>query len=149
MPVQTLEVDVMNADTPLVPKGKLQIINDRVTIAVGAEEELSFPIPAGAKCEWREATFYLDPVSTKINVKGIELRRFGTSEKIQLLAQGDPNIIEMFGTGVLPRIMPVIEIIEQNEDIKIKVKNNDTAAINVSITLFVRMADADRNIAGQ
>ena len=138
-----------NPDSPLVPMGKLQIVNDRVTIQPGAESELSFPVPAGAKAEWRESTYHLDPISVKINVKGIELRRFGTSEKIQLIAQGDPNIIEMFGNGMLPRIMPVIETIEQNEDLKIKVKNNDTVAVNVSITMFVRMADTARNIAGQ
>jgi hypothetical protein len=138
-----------NADTQLVPLGKLQIVNDRVTVAAGAEETLTFPVPAGAKAEWRESTCYLLPASTGINVKGIEVRRFGTSEKIQLIAQGDPNILEMFGSGMLPRIQPVIEITEQNEDLLIKVKNNDTVDVNVSITLFFRMADAVRNIAGQ
>ena len=137
------------AEKDLVPIGKLQIVNDRMDLVAGAEDTLTYPVPAGAKAELREATFFLDPVSLKINVKGIELRRFGTSEKIQLLAQGDPNIAEMFGNGMLPRIMPVIEIVEQNEDLLIKVKNNDLVTVNVSVTLYFRMADAPRNIAGQ
>jgi hypothetical protein len=133
----------------LVPLGKMQIINDRVDIAAGAEEDLTFPIPAGARAEWREATFHLDADSDKINVKAIELRRFNTSEKIQIIAQGDPNIKEMFGNGYLPRLMPVIETLEQNEDLIIKVKNNGAVSTNVSITLYVRMTDTPRDIAGQ
>jgi len=138
------------ANDTLVPLGKMQIINVRKSLAAGIEDSFVFKVPTAAQAELRELTYFLDPDSDKINVKSFQLFRWRASERVNLLKDGDPNIKEIAGNGMLVRLMPVIEIVQDNEDIVIDIINNEASAvINVSFTLYFKIGDADRSIAGQ
>lgn len=134
----------------LTPLGKMQIINVRKTLAAGIEDNFAFKVPVAAKAELREMTYFLVPDSSSINVKSFEVLRWRASEKVNLLKDGDPNIKEVAGNGQLPRLMPVIEVLEDNEEVTLKIKNNEAnTAINISVTLYFKIGDAPRDIAGQ
>ncbi len=137
------------ANESLVPLGKMQIINVRKSLAAGIEDSFVFKVPTAAMAELRELTYFLDPDSDKINVKSFQLFRWRASERVNLLKDGDPNIKEIAGDGKMVRLMPVIEIVQDNEDIIVDIINNDSHSVNISLTLYFKIGDADRSIAGQ
>ena len=152
--------------------GNLKIINVTKTLAAATEDDFSFPVPPGGVGLMKESTYdtkrasplsdlfgggSLIPApgsdgsvwgSLDIIIKSLEVTKQGASERTNLLS-GNPNIKEFAGDGKLSKLFTVIETLENNEDVVIKVRNDDTVAVRVSITLWFAVKPRERRIAGQ
>lgn len=142
--------------------GNLKILNVTKSVPLGTEEDFSFSVPPGGIGELREATFHLKrsvnldvageggslKTSEDVKIKSLEVTKLGQSERTNLLS-GEPNIKEFGGDGKLSKLFTVIEILENNEEIIVKVKNDDTVAVRVSLTLWLAVKPRERRIAAQ
>jgi hypothetical protein len=147
--------------------GNLKIINVTKTLAAATEDDFSFPVPPGGVGLMKESTYHvkrsasLAPAVTPaagqtsdvftsedIIIKSLEVTKQGASERTNLLS-GNPNIKEFAGDGKLSKLFTVIETLENNEDVVIKVRNDDLVDVRVSITLWFAVKPRERRIAGQ
>lgn len=142
--------------------GNLKILNETKTLATVTEDDFVFTVPPGGIGELREATFHLyradaltDPgeggserTSELVVIKSLEVTKVGHSERVNLLS-GTPNIKEFGGDGKLTRLFTIIEQLENNEDIIVKVRNNDSVNVTISLTLTLAVKTKAREIAGQ
>lgn len=146
--------------------GNLKILNSTQVVPAGQEETFTFTVPAGGVGELMEATFHLlrggpsnpTPIAAQqttdiytselIRLKSLEVTKVGASERTNLL-DGTPNIKEFAGNGMLARLFTVIETLENNEDINIIVRNDDSVAVEVSMTLTLAVKPREREIAAQ
>jgi hypothetical protein len=147
--------------------GNLKIINVTKTLAPGTEDDFRFSVPPGGVGLLKESTGHLKRAvsltpgvtptagqssdvftSEDIIIKSLEVVKQGASERTNLLS-GNPNFKEFVGTGMLAHLFTVIETLENNEDVVIKVRNDDTVAVRVSITLWFAIKPRERRIAGQ
>jgi len=145
--------------------GNLKVLNVTKTLATATEDDFVFTVPPGGDGELREATYHLrrsaallegglvantcDPfTSEEVVIKSLEIVKRGNSETTNLLS-GTPNIKEFGGDGKLTRLFTIIETSENNEDISIKVRNNDTVDVRISLTLNLAVKTKKREIAGQ
>lgn len=147
--------------------GNLKIINVTKTLAAATEDDFSFAVPPGGVGLMKEATYHLkratalSPANTAaagqtsevftsedIIIKSLEVTKQGASERTNLLS-GNPNIKEFAGDGKLSKLFTVIETLENNEDVVIKVRNDDAVDVRVSITLWFAVKPRERRIAGQ
>lgn len=152
--------------------GNLKIINVTKTLGTGTEDDFSFKVPPGGVGLMKESTYHLkrsEPLSNlfggaslvpapgdagsvqtseDIIIKSLEVTKQGASERTNLLS-GNPNIKEFAGDGKLSKLFTVIETLENNEDVVIKVRNDDTVDVRVSITLWFAVKPRERRIAGQ
>lgn len=147
--------------------GNLKIINVTKTLAAATEDDFSFSVPPGGVGLMKEVTFHLlravslapantpaagqtDDVFTSelIRIKSLEVVKQGASERTNLLS-GNPNIKEFAGDGKLSKLFTVIETLENNEDVVIKVRNDDAVSVEVSLTLWFAIKPRERRIAGQ
>lgn len=142
-----------------VELGNLKILNVAETLSAGTEEDFTFNVPSGGVAELREATYHLKRstplngitdgyTSEDVKIKSLEVTKVGASEKTNLLS-GTPNIKEFGGDGRLTRLFTVVETLENNESIIIKVRNDDTVDVRVSLTLTLAIFPRERRIAGQ
>jgi|GEM_PF-4146759 len=154
-----------------VELGNLKILNVTRTIDPSQEEDYSFAIPAGGVGELRESTFHLkrsEPLSCTLGgtthpapgengniwtsedvvIKSLEVVKQGQAERTNLLS-GSPNIKEFAGNGMLSKLFTVVEVLENNEDVIIKVRNDDTVEVRVSLTLWIASLPRERRIAAQ
>ena len=81
-------------------------------------------------------------------IKSLEVVKQGASERVNLLS-GTPNIKECFGDGKLSKLFTVIERLENNEDVLIKIRNDDAYAVKISVTLWFAVRPRERRIAAQ
>ena len=147
--------------------GNLKIINVTKTLAAASETDFSFRVPPGGIGLMKEATYHLKRseslapavtatagqtndvfTSEDIIIKSLEVVKQGASERVNLLS-GTPNIKEFAGDGRLSKLFTVIETLENNEDAVIKVRNDDTVDVRVSITLYFAVKPRERRIAAQ
>jgi hypothetical protein len=142
--------------------GNLKILNVTKDLVAATESTYVFTVPSGGDGEIREATHHLlrsaaltDPgeggselTSEAIKVKSFEIVKKGASERTNLLS-GSPNIKEFAGIGMLTRLFTVIETSENNEEINILVRNDDTVTVKVSLTLVLMVKTKRREIAAQ
>lgn len=147
--------------------GNLKIVNVTKDLSAATEDDFSFRVPPGGVGLMKESTFHLrrsaslcpavSPTigqtndvftSEDIIVKSLEVVKQGASERTNLLS-GNPNIKEFAGDGKLSKLFTVIETLENNEDVVIKVRNDDTVEVRVSITLWFAIKPRERRIAGQ
>jgi hypothetical protein len=140
--------------------GNLKIINVTKTLPAGTEDDFRFSVPPGGVGLLKESTGHLrrsSPITGQANdiftsedviIKSLEVVKQGASERTNLLS-GNPNFKEFVGTGMLAHIFTVIETLENNEDVVIKVRNDDSVAVRVSLTLWFAIKPRERRIAGQ
>lgn len=142
--------------------GNLKILNVTKVVTTGTEEDYKFTVPPGGIGELRESTFHIKRTvvlpsageggsfftSEDIKIKSLEVTKQGQSERTNLLS-GEPNIKEFAGDGRLSKLFTVIETLENNEDILIKVKNDDTVDVRVSLTIWIASKPRERRIAAQ
>ena len=145
--------------------GNLKILNVTQNVPAGTDLDFVMTVPPGGVGELMEATYHLfrggvaaptaqpgnsyDPfTSDLIRIKNLQVTKVGSSERTSLLS-GTPNIKEFAGDGKLARLFTVIETLENNEDIRITVHNDDTVTVEVSITLTLAIKPREREIAGQ
>lgn len=147
--------------------GNLKIINVTKTLAAGTEDDFKFSVPPGGVGLLKESTFHLKratslaPANTPaagqtsevftsedVIVKSLEVVKQGASERTNLLS-GNPNIKEFAGNGMLAHLFTVIETLENNEDVVVKVRNDDSVSVRVSLTLWFAIKPRERRIAGQ
>lgn len=151
--------------------GNLKIINVTKTLSAATEDDFSFRVPPGGIGLLKESTYdtkRATPLSAvfgaatlqapgfsgsvweslDIIIKSLEVVKQGASERTNLLS-GNPNIHEFAGDGKLSKLFTVIETLENNEDCVIKVRNDDTVSVRVSITLWFAVKPRERRIAGQ
>jgi hypothetical protein len=145
--------------------GNLKIINSTQIVAIATDTAFNFPVPPGGVGLMKESTFHLfrggptnpqaqagntcDPfTSDLVRVKGLEVLKQGSSERTNLLS-GTPNIKEFAGTGQLSKLFTVIETLENNENVIVTVRNDDTVVVEVSLTLWFAVKPRERRIAGQ
>jgi len=140
--------------------GNLKILNHSEDLAPGTESSFTFTVPPGGDGELREATYKLrrseplmgdpaDPwISNDIIIKSLEVVKKGASERANLLS-GTPNIDEFGGNGRLTRLFTIIETCENNEDIVVLVRNDDSVEVNVSLTVTLAVKTKKREIAAQ
>lgn len=142
--------------------GNLKILNVTKTVATVTEEDFVFSIPPGGVGELREATFHVKRsaalaaageggsflTSEDVKIKSLEVTKQGQSERTNLLS-GEPNIKEFGGDGRLSKLFTVIEVLENNEDLIVKVRNDDTVAVRVSLTFWIASLPRERRIAAQ
>lgn len=150
------------ADEKPEPQPLFKILNVEKTVAAGQEEDFTFTVPPGGDADLISATFHLKRsavldaaittidrfTSEDIKIKSLEVTKFGASERTNLLS-GTPNIKEFSGNGKLTRLFEVIERLENNEDIIIKVRNDDSDSVRVSITLNLAVFTKVRQIAAR
>lgn len=146
----------------MAEKGNLKVLNVFKVMAAGTEEDFVFTVPSGGDGEVLESTTFLERAvalasagpdgntfnSMRVVVKSLEILKKGASERTNLLS-GTPNILEFSGQGMLPRLFTVIETSENNEDIVVRVANNDTVIVRVSLTLYLAVKTKQRDIAAQ
>lgn len=142
--------------------GNLKIINVTKDLAASTEEDFRFSVPPGGVGLMKESTFHIKRssalpsageggsffTSEDIKIKSLEVMKQGASERTNLLS-GNPNIKEFAGDGKLSKLFTVIETLENNEDVIIKVRNDDTVSVRVSLTLWFAIKPRERVIAGQ
>jgi hypothetical protein len=142
--------------------GNLKILNVTKTISTATEEDFVFSIPPGGIGELRETTFHIKRASAlaaageggsfltseDIKIKSLEVTKQGQSERTNLL-NGEPNIKEFAGDGKLSKLFTVIEVLENNEDAIVKVRNDDTVDVRVSLTIWIASLPRERRIAAQ
>jgi len=142
--------------------GNLKIINVTKTLATAEEQDFSFRVPPGGIGLMKESTFHIKRLvnldvageggslktSEDVIVKSLEVVKQGASERTNLLS-GNPNIKEFAGNGMLSKLFTVIETLENNEDVVCKVRNDDTASVRVSLTLWFAVKPRERRIAAQ
>lgn len=142
--------------------GNLKILNVTKSIAAGTEDTFVFSVPSGGDGELREATYHLLRsaalaaageggsffTSESVIIKSLEIVKKGASERTNLLS-GTPNIKEFGGDGRLTRLFTIIETSENNEDINVIVRNNDTVSVQISLTLTLMVKTKKREIAAQ
>lgn len=141
--------------------GNLKILNTTKTLAAGTEDDFSFSVPPGGIGELREATFHLKRsaplgsgqtndvfTSEDVKIKSLEVTKLGQSEKTNLLS-GEPNIKEFGGDGKLSKLFTVVELLENNEEVVSKVRNDDGVPVRVSVTLWLAVKPRERRIAAQ
>jgi len=142
--------------------GNFKILNVTKTLLAGTEDTFTFSVPPGGVGELKEATFHVQRASALseageggskytselVIVKSLEVIKSGESERKNLLS-GTPNIKEFAGDGKLSKLFTVIEVLENNEDVLITVRNNDSASVAVSLTLWLKVIPRARDIAGQ
>lgn len=142
-----------------VELGNLKILNVVESIAAATESDFSFKAPSGGVLELREATYHMKrvpPLSGSVNgyesedikIKALYVTKQGASERVNLLT-GTPNLKEFAGDGKLSKLFTVVETLENNEDIIITVRNDDSVTVRVSITLHVAIFPRARRIAAQ
>jgi len=151
--------------------GNLKIVNVTKDLAASTEDDFSFRVPPGGVGLMKESTYHLlrsAPLTGTVDgstvltpgeggnaytsegviVKSLEVVKQGASERTNLLS-GNPNIKEFAGDGKLSKLFTVIETLENNEDVVIKVRNDDSVEVQVSITLWFAVKPRERRIAGQ
>jgi hypothetical protein len=145
--------------------GNLKLINVTKTLATATEDTWKFSVPPGGVGLLKEATFHLfrggqgtptqqpnnnsDPfTSDLVRVKSLEVTKVGASERTNLLS-GTPNIKEFAGDGRLSKLFTVIETLENNEDVLMLVRNDDSVSVEISITLWFAIKPRERRIAAQ
>jgi hypothetical protein len=151
--------------------GNLKIINVTKTLGAAVEDDFKFSVPPGGVGLMKESTFHLKrstplsflfgatllpapgdagsvQTSEDIKIKSLEVVKQGNSERTNLLS-GECNIKEFAGNGMLAHLFTVIETLENNEDVVIKVRNDDTVAVRISLTLWFAVKPRERRIAGQ
>lgn len=138
--------------------GNLKILNVTKTLATGTEDDFKFSVPPGGVGLLKESTFHLkraslitgydNLTSEDVIIKSLEVVKQGASERTNLLS-GNPNIKEFAGNGMLAHLFTVIETLENNEDVVVKVRNDDTVSVRVSLTLWFAIKPRERRIAGQ
>lgn len=142
--------------------GSLKIVNVTRELAAGTEDDFSFRVPPGGVGDLKEVTCHIyrtAPLdyageggnywtSELIIVKSLEVVKEGASERTNLLS-GNPNLKEFGGDGKLSRLMPVIERLENNEDVVIKIRNDDSVSVKVSVTIWFAVFPRTRRIAAQ
>ncbi len=148
-----------------VEVGNLKILNVTKTLATGTEDSFIFTCPPGGSGLMKEATFHLfrggqdtptaqgpntaDPyTSDLVRIKSLSVMKLGSSERVNLLS-GSPNIKEFAGDGRLSKLFTVIETVENNEDIEVLVRNDDSVDVEVSLTLWLAVQPRERQIAAQ
>lgn len=147
--------------------GNLKIVNVTKDLSAATEDDFSFRVPPGGVGLMKEATYHIRRsaslcpavsatvgqtndvfTSEDIIVKSLEVVKQGASERTNLLS-GNPNLKEFAGDGKLSKLFTVIETLENNEDVVIKVRNDDSVEVRVSITLWFAVKPRERRIAGQ
>lgn len=138
--------------------GNLKIINVTKTMTTLSEQDFKFSVPPGGVGLLKEATVHLERAaiitnyteltSEKVVVKSLEVVKQGASQRVNLLS-GTPNIKEFAGDGKLSKLFTVIETLENNEDVIVKVYNGDTETVIVSLTLWFAVQPRERRIAAQ
>ena len=145
--------------------GNLKVLNVTKTLAAATEDTWRFSVPAGGVGLLKEATFHLfrggqatptqqpnntsDPfTSDLVRVKSLEVTKVGASERTNLVS-GTPNIKEFCGDGKLSKLFTVIETLENNEDVLMLVRNDDSVQVEVSISLWFAIKPRERRIAAQ
>lgn len=154
--------------------GNLKVINVTKTLAAATEDDFSFSVPPGGVGLMKEVTFdtkRASPLSDlfggagpqafaapgrggsvweslDVVIKSLEVTKQGASERTNLLS-GNPNIKEFAGDGALSKLFTVIETLENNEDVVIKVRNDDSVSVRISLTLWFAIKPRERRIAGQ
>lgn len=142
--------------------GNLKLINVTRSIPAATEDTFRFPVPPGGVGLMKETTGHLkrssvlaEPAeggsrwtSEDVIVKSFEVMKQGASERTNLLS-GNPNFKEFCGDGKLANMWPVVETLENNEDVLVLIRNDDTVAVRVSLTLRFAVKPRERRIAGQ
>lgn len=138
--------------------GNLKILNVTKTLAAATEDDFKFSIPPGGLGELRESTFHVkrgsllpgydELTSEDVIIKSLEVVKQGQSERVNLLS-GNPNIKEFAGNGMLTRLFTVIESLENNEDVVVKVRNDDGVPVRISLTFTLATKPRERRIAAQ
>lgn len=151
-----------------VELGNLRMVNSTTDISAGTESDTTYTMPSGGISELREITYHMlrgtqaVPVplssageggnfytSESVTIKKFEVMKAGASQKTNLLS-GTPNIKEIAGDGKLSKLMTVVETLENNEVVTITIRNNEpSAAVHVSLTLWVAVFPRARRIAAQ
>jgi len=119
-----------------IPIGKLLIINRRITIPAGQDEEFIYTAPNGAIVQWRETT-YETTTPENIWIKRLQIVPKGEVEVTDVLTGDNAvGIVEFAGDGKLPRLQTVILEIEGGRDIVITLRNKAATDQEVSLTLW-------------
>lgn len=139
--------------------GNLRIINvTNAALAAAASADFTFSVPSGGIGEILEATCrlkrtsiitgYTELISEDVIINSMKIIKPGRSESVDLV-DGTPNILEFAGSGKLPRLFTVVEQADMNSDVVINITNNDSATVKISLTLFLAVRVAPRDIAAQ
>lgn len=142
--------------------GNLKLVNVTRTLTPATEDTFRFTVPPGGVGLMKESTYHLRRASAlasageggsfwtseDVIIKSLEVMKQGASERTNLLS-GNCNIKEFGGDGKMANLFPVVETLENNEDVLILVRNDDTANVRISITLRFAVKPRERRIAGQ